>query len=114
YLFDEIRDLINGFSIRTSPASPLLSIHRAKFAIFISPFIPNAHAVFFQVSNICFAFQKPKQFINDTFQMQLLCSDKWKSFLNIKPHLITKTTQRSCASTIGFFNTIIKYMLKKI
>src|SRR5436853_5241497 len=114
YLPGELRDLVNNFSVAAIPASPLFSINRSKLSFFISPFIPDAHAMFFQVSNICFAFQKPKQFINDAFQMQLFCRDQRKTSLKIEPHLIAKATDRSCSGTIRFFNPIVENMLKKI
>lgn len=52
--------------------------------------------------------------MNDTFCMDFFCSNKRKSFLQIKPHLIAKTTYRTCACTIMFLNARIKNMPKKI
>ena len=69
YLLNQFTDLVNHFSILSFPAAPLFAIYRAKVAIFIGPFIPDLYTMFFQISNIGLAFQKPEQFINNTFQM---------------------------------------------
>ena len=45
--------------------------------------------------------------------MNLFGSDQWKSFLQIKPHLVTKITLRARTGAIVFMNSIIEDMLKK-
>ena len=60
YLLNEFTNLVNHLTILSLPAAPLFSIHRAKIAIFISPFIPDLYTMFFQVSDIGLSFQKPQ------------------------------------------------------
>jgi len=58
-LFDDICELVDGFSIAGFPASPLFAVDGAEIAVLIRPFIPNAHAVFFEVADICIARDEP-------------------------------------------------------
>ena len=52
--------------------------------------------------------------MNDTLQVNLFSGNQRKSFLQVKPHLVSKTTQRTCTCTITFGNPIIQNMLKQI
>ena len=51
--------------------APLVAIDGAKIAIFIGPFIPDRHAVVFQITDIGIARQEPQQFMDDRAQVQL-------------------------------------------
>jgi hypothetical protein len=66
---DQVIDLIHVHAVCTSPIPPLRTINAAKLAIFVSPFIPNCDAVLVQVANVCVTAQKPKQFVDDRFDM---------------------------------------------
>jgi hypothetical protein len=46
--------------------------------------------------------------------MEFFGRNQRKAFLQVKPHLIAKTTDRSGAGTIGFFYAFIQYMLKQV
>ena len=50
----------------------------------------------------------------DTAQVNFLGSNQRKSFLQVKAHLIAKTTLRAGTGAVTFMNTIIEYMLKQI
>ena len=52
--------------------------------------------------------------MNDAFGMHFLRCNQWKSVLKIESHLITKTTDGSCARTVMLLHPGIQYMLKKI
>src|SRR5258705_1793349 len=113
YLRDQFSDLVNQFSILAFPALPLLAINRTEFTLFIGPFIPDPHSIFFQVFDIGFATQEPKQLINNAAEMDFFSGNQRESILKIKPHLIAKTTLCASAGTVIFMNTIIYYMLKQ-
>ena len=66
------------------------------------PFVPDADVIFFQIGGIRFAFDEPKQFMNDALQMHFLCGDQWKSFRKIETHLVSEAADRTGACTVGF------------
>jgi hypothetical protein len=51
--------------------------------------------------------------MNNAFQMNFFGSYQWKAFLQIKPHLVTKTTLCASAGAVSFYRAIIQYMLKQ-
>lgn len=107
--FDGIHDLgnlIDCFAIGSAPTPPLLTVDRPEVAPFISPFIPNAHAMFFQVSDIRVALQKPEEFVDDGFEVNLFGGQKGKSLIQVKSHLIAKRTQRAGTGSITFWRTV--------
>ena len=55
-LINDLLNLIDVFTACRGPTAPLGPINRTEFAIGIGPFVPDAHAVFFEVSNVGFAF----------------------------------------------------------
>jgi hypothetical protein len=62
--------LIHAHAVCASPIPPLRTINATKFAIFVSPFIPDRDAVLVQVANVGVTAQKPKQLIDDRFDVQ--------------------------------------------
>lgn len=68
---DEFGNLVDGGTVFFRPRSPLLTINGAKVAIFVSPLIPDAHFVFFEVGDVGVAFEKPEEFVNNRAKMEL-------------------------------------------
>ena len=52
--------------------------------------------------------------MNNTFGMKLFCSDKRKSLLQVKTHLVSKAADRAGTGTVAFLNAMIQDMLKEI
>ena len=46
-----------------------MAVDGAQLAVFVGPFVPNAHAVVLQILHVRTALQEPKQFVDDGFQM---------------------------------------------
>ena len=109
-LVNQVTDLVNYLTIFPFPATPLFSINGAKLTFLISPFIPDADIMFAEVGYIGFSFEKPEQFIDNTFQVNFFRGHQGESFLKIKSHLVTKITLRTSTSTVAFMNSMIKYM----
>ena len=51
-LLHKVADLVYGFAVCAAPTAPLRAIHAPEVAVFVCPFVPNAHAVFFEVADI--------------------------------------------------------------
>ena len=67
--FDNIFDLVDDFAFWPFPATPLLSVNRAKIAILIRPFIPTAHFIVLKIFDVRIAREKPNQLMHDRFLM---------------------------------------------
>ena len=52
--------------------------------------------------------------MNDTFHMNFFGGYKWKSFSEIKTHLVTKGADGSCTGTVIFLNAIFQNMPEKL
>ena len=51
---------------------PLMPIDGAEIAVLIGPFIPDAHAILFEIADIGIAGEEPQQLVDNRAQMQLL------------------------------------------
>jgi hypothetical protein len=80
----------------------------------IRPFIPNPDTVIPEVTDVGVPFQKPKQFINYTFQVNFFRGNKGESFLQIKTHLVAKTAFGTRSCPVSFYNAIIQNMPKQV
>lgn len=87
---DELCHLVDMPAVIIRPGAPLGTIDGTEVAIFVGPLIPDADAVFLQVADIRIALQEPEQLVNDRLQMQALRRDDWKTFRQIKAHLVTE------------------------
>src|SRR3989440_8792861 len=78
-LRDQIIDLVHARAVRAAPVAPLRTIDATEIASFVSPLVPDAHTMFVEITNIGIAAQKPKQFVNDRFDVQLFCCEERES-----------------------------------
>jgi hypothetical protein len=101
-------------AFRLHPVAPLLAIDRTQIAVFIRPFVPDAHLVFLQIADIPVAAQKPQQFVNDRAQMQLLGGEHWEIFPQIKPGLRAKHGIRARARAVGLELSVIEDVPQQI
>ncbi len=101
---DDLRDLIDGSSIRRGPGAPLFSIDRSKLAILVGPFVPDGDAMRVQVAHIGRTFEEPEQLVNDRFQVKLLGSEQWKAGREIEAELRAEQAQRASVGAVAFFS----------
>jgi hypothetical protein len=82
--------------------------------VLIRPFIPNRYAVIFEILNVGVAPQKPEQFVDDRFDVQLLRREQWEVFPQIETRLCTKDRQCAGAGAIGARLTLLADKAEKI
>src|ERR1043165_6903255 len=70
-LLDDFIDLIDGTAIGRSPIAPLSAIDTPEIALRVGPFVPNGHAVLVKIFDVGIAAEKPEQFVDDRFKMEL-------------------------------------------
>ena len=85
-------DLVDVSTIIVRPRTPLMPINRAQFAVFVGPFVPNSHTIFLKIFHVCVSIEKPKQFVNNGFEVQLLRSEQRKALCEVKTHLVSENT----------------------
>ena len=71
------------------------------------PFIPNINPVTYEVRNIGIPLEKPEQFVDNTFEMNLLGSEERKAFAKVATKLVTKNAPGTGTSAITFIGTIL-------
>src|SRR5262249_5494728 len=92
-LRNQVIDLIDAGAVCASPIPPLRTINAAKLAVFVSPFLPDRNTLLVQVANVGVTAQKPKQLVDDRFDVQLFrCEQRepWPVGTQIKSRLRTK------------------------
>ncbi len=89
-LLDDILELIDRSSIRRGPGAPLLAIDRPELAIFIGPFIPDAHAILVQIAHVGLATDKPEKLVDDRSSVNLAIGQQWKARSQVKAHLVSE------------------------
>jgi hypothetical protein len=85
-----------------------------KFTILICPFVPDAHTIFLQILDVCFALQEPKELVDNRFQVALFSSDKWETIGEVEAHLVTKHRLCARARSIGLDNTFFLDAAEKV
>src|SRR5438477_7250694 len=104
-------------SASPAPVSPLRAVNAAEISFLVGPFVPNRHAVFVEIFDVGVAAQKPEQFVNDRFDVQLLRGQERKS-RPARPQVVaglcTEDRQRAGAGAIGAGLTFFKNEPKKV
>ena len=83
-------NLVDVAAIRGRPATPLFAVHRPQVTVFIGPFVPDAHAIFLQITDIGVALQKPQQLVNDRAQMAFFGGDQREALGKVEAHLVAE------------------------
>jgi hypothetical protein len=87
---DDLVNLMDGTAIGGAPVTPLRSVDPTQVPLGIGPFIPNAHPVFTQVTDIGIPFEKPQQLVDNAPEMQFFGGQQGEAFLKVKTHLSPK------------------------
>ena len=101
-LVDDIGNLVDVSAVVVGPAAPLIAVDMSEVAIGVGPFVPDADASFLQPLGVGIAAQEPKEFVDDTLQVELFSGEEGESVVEVKAHLIAKHADGSRASTVGF------------
>ena len=112
-LLDELTDLIDLPSIGGRPGTPLITVNRAQIAFVVGPFIPDADAMFVEVSDVGTSGKKPQKFVDDGAKMHFLGGEQGKSFLEVKPHLVPEDTESSRSGAVILLGAMIEDVLKQ-
>ena len=70
--------------------------------------------ILFQVANVGFTLQEPKEFVDDAFQVELFRRDKREPFLEVKTHLVAEYAQNARAGTVRFSRAALKGVRQEI
>ncbi len=100
-LLEHEPDLIHGLPVGAWPGTPLVSVNRTQFAVFISPFVPDTHAVVFQVADVGVTLQEPEQLVNDGAQVHFFGGDQGKSLAEVKAHLVAENADRPGSGAVA-------------
>ena len=112
--FYHIRELVYAPSVWGRPAAPLVPVHRAEVSVFISPFVPDAHAMVLEVFYVGVPCYEPQEFIDDGLEMHFLGGQKRKSVREIESHLIAEDTLRAYARPVLFHHPVPADMPQKV
>ena len=107
-------DLVIGPPVGAGPGTPLLAIDRAKIALFIGPFVPDAHAILLEIGDIGVAAQKPQQFMDDGFGVQLFRRQQRKAGGKIETQLRAENGGDADAGAVAFGHALGHDALEKI
>ena len=110
YLVDHIRKLIDGTSVRSRPAAPLMAVHRAQVAVFVSPFVPDSHSMVLEIFHVCVSRDEPQKLIDDRFQMDLLGRQERESLAEVIAHLIAEHTLRAGTGAVRLHGSVFADM----
>ena len=91
-----------------------MSIHRTEFTVFVSPLVPDAHPVVFQLLDIGVATQKPQQLVDNRLKMKFLGGEEREALFKIKPHLIAEDTDSTSARAVFFLYALRQYAIEQV
>src|ERR1051325_11178125 len=101
-LLDDFVALVDGTAIGSSPIAPLGAIDTAEIALGVGPFVPDSHAVLVEIFDVGIAAEKPEQFVDDRFEMELLRGEEWKACVERKAGLRAENGISAGACSVGF------------
>ncbi len=107
---DDLCNLVDDFAVGGAPGAPLRAVDRAEIAVFVGPFVPDAHLVFAQVGDIGITLEEPEQFVNNRMQMQFLGRDQRESVGQVEAHLVAEHRQRAGPGAILFFAAVLQHV----
>ena len=79
-----------------------MSVHGPQITVFVSPFIPDADAVFLEVVDGGVAGNEPQEFVDDGFQVDFLGGQQRKSILEVEPHLVAEQAGGPGSGAVAF------------
>ena len=109
-LFNDAGNLVYGRTIRRRPGAPLHSVHRAQFAVFIGPLVPDGDSMVAQVAYVRFSLKKPQQFVDDGLEMQFLGGQRRERPAQVEAHLVAEDTQRAGAGAVRFRCALVAHV----
>ncbi len=113
-LLEHLRDLVDVLAGGRRPVTPLVTVHGPQIAIGVGPFVPDRHAVFFQVRDIGRALQEPDQFMDDRLQVHFLGRQEREAFLQIEAHLVAEYRAGAGAGAVGFGGAMLLDMAHEV
>src|SRR5690606_12869007 len=113
-LFHNLGNLVDMTTVGCRPGTPLHTVYGSKFALVVSPFIPDADALLLQPAHVGITAQEPKQFDKNTFDMQLFGGDQWKALRQVEAHLVAKNGSCAGAGSVGFALSMFVNMAHEI
>ena len=111
---NEAIDLINAATVAIRPMAPLRTVHGPQFAVFISPFIPDSHAIFLQITHIGAAHEEPQQLVNDGAQMQFFRGETGEPFSQIKTNLTSENANGSRTGAILTGHAMRQHIIQQL
>lgn len=91
-----------------------MTIDRAKLTLLVSPLVPDAHAYFLERADIRFTTEKPQEFVDDGFQVDLLGGYERKPGSQVESHLASKDAERARAGSVGLAGAVVPNITKQI
>ncbi len=82
--------LVDSTPFIIGPRAPLRTIEWPKLAIFVSPLVPDSHAIFLQELHVGVARKEPEKLVDDGFQMELLRGEQGETLAHRETHLMPK------------------------
>ena len=113
-LIHHLSNLVDGAAVVVGPRAPLVTIHRTEFAVFVSPLVPNSHAVLLKPVHIGVATQKPQQFVDNALQVHLFGGEQRKTVGKVAANLVAKYAFCASAGAVVLQGAIVEHMLKQV
>ena len=92
----------------------MVAIDMSQVAVLIGPLIPDAHTIVLKILDIGITIEKPKQFVDDGLQVQLLCCKTGESLLEVESHLVPKHADGACARAVALLFALRKDTVEQI
>ena len=100
--------------VRALPGAPLLAVDRAKVALVVRPFVPDADAIGLEIGDIGVAVQEPDQLVDDRFQMQALGGDQREALAQVEAQLPAEQRPDAGARPVALDRAGVERFVEKI
>ena len=77
-----------------------MAINRPQVAVFIGPFVPDAHPMLLEPADVGIAGNEPQKLVDDRFQVHFLGGEEGKAVLQVEAHLVAEHTLRTGARAV--------------
>ena len=91
-----------------------MAVDGAQLAVFVGPFVPDAHAMFLQIAHVGIALQEPQQLIDDAFQVQFLGGEHGEPVVEVVAALCAEDADGACSRAVALLGSLAEDAVKYV
>ena len=106
--------LVHTLSPGVFPGTPLGAVNRPQVPVLIRPFVPNAHPVLLEVTDVGVPGDEPQQFIDDGLEVHLLGRQQRETIGKVAAQLVAEHAARARSCAVFLVNAVLHHVAHQV